>query len=159
MTYTITYLCNVNPAKFLPNRGYVAGDPLMDAGTTEVETDDALTACERAFMFWNRDDRPNGATAPSLSMGDVVRLDREDGRLVGFYECAEVGFEPIDQPEPFKNARGLSIVEALHAFAEPGPKCPDCGSDDIITGPEFGECGTCGLEARAVAFDPEGQKL
>jgi ribosomal protein S27AE len=159
VTYTLTYLCNVKAAKFM--RGFAAGDPLMEAGTLEVDArvDGAeLPACEHAFMYWNRDDRPNGATAPSLSTGDVVRL--EYGGSTHHFKCADVGFEPIDAPELFKNLNGLTIIEAMRAFAEPGPKCPDCASDDIVTDEgELWSCGTCGLDARAVAFDPEGQKL
>lgn len=46
---------------------------------------------EHLFMVFNRDDRPNGRTAPSLSVGDLVFLDvgTEDERV---YSCDPQGW-------------------------------------------------------------------
>lgn len=60
------------------HRGSVAGDPLRPRVT-----------CETVFHVHNRDDRPDGRDAPSLSVGDVVVLGETA------WTCASVGFEPV----------------------------------------------------------------
>lgn len=94
-TYTIRYLCNLAMPKFL--EGYQPEHEVVEAGVIDqIDAADELEACERAFMYWNRDDRPNGQTAPSLSVGDVVHLVSR-GRD-HYFKCVDVGFEPIDAP-------------------------------------------------------------
>lgn len=60
-------------AKFL--RGFQPGDYVWRGyrGTIEVPGDQPQ-ACEAIFARHNQDDRPDGSTAPSLSVGDVVRM-------------------------------------------------------------------------------------
>lgn len=97
-TYTIRYLCNINAPKFVI--GYRPEHEVVEAGVIEeITANDDLEACERAFMYWNRDDRPNGQTAPSLSVGDVVHLQYGiNGEVDKYFACVDVGFEPITRP-------------------------------------------------------------
>jgi hypothetical protein len=55
--------------------GYRPSDLVVRAGVIEIEAGDDRTVCERAFALLNRDDRPFGQTAPSMSVGDVVEID------------------------------------------------------------------------------------
>lgn len=89
-TRRVHYLCNLNTRTKYD--GYKHGDLVMEAGVQDFGVDDDLGACESAFMFWNRDDRPNGQTAPSLSVGDVVMV--RGGTLPGvrYYQCDRLGF-------------------------------------------------------------------
>lgn len=112
--FKVTYFCNIMPSKFL--LGYAEGALLMDAGTAEFEADDVHHACELAFMFWNRDDRPNGRTAPSMSTGDVARVD--DGDVITDWAAERIGFRPIDDAKIFANRDGLPIPDAMRLVSE-----------------------------------------
>ena len=57
---------------------------------TDVPIDDLmLRLAEKLFMKHNRDDRPDGKTAPSLSVGDVVVI----GEVA--MSVASIGFEVV----------------------------------------------------------------
>ena len=45
------------------------------------------------FARYNGDHRPNGNSAPSLSVGDVVLLDGECA-----FACAPTGWDPVSLP-------------------------------------------------------------
>jgi hypothetical protein len=55
-------------------RPYEHGDRLVRGYPGEIDVDpaDLAAAAEAVFVRHNRDDRPDGLTAPSLSVGDVV---------------------------------------------------------------------------------------
>lgn len=60
-------------------RGYQEGDLLQPGYEGEIEFDPepegkASEFYEAIFMKHNRDDRPDGQTAPSLSIGDLICL-------------------------------------------------------------------------------------
>ena len=75
-------------------RGYEPGDTLIAgwSGTLTVDTTwvtDVKALAERLFVIHNRDDRPDGAMCPSMSVGDVcvigeIALTVED---IGFQVC------------------------------------------------------------------------
>jgi hypothetical protein len=75
--------------------GFQPGHPLRLAWVVESErdgrADDAI--CEELFVLLNRDDRPNGKVAPSMSVGDVVTIDDAEG--VRSYATAGVGFDRL----------------------------------------------------------------
>lgn len=120
-TYTIRYLCNLAAPKFI--EGYLPEHEVAEAGVIEeITTDTALDACERAFMYWNRDDRPNGRTAPSLSVGDVVHLEHPDGDL--YYACIDIGFASINAPKEIDVEDGKTVADLIH---ERIPKKCVCG--------------------------------
>jgi hypothetical protein len=77
------------------SRGYEPGDRLVRGWTDFVpdESSDESTA-ERLFGRHNRDDRPDGRLAPSLSVGDVVVLD-PDGELRAL-TCESSGWRVVD---------------------------------------------------------------
>lgn len=56
----------------------------------DVPSKDHSELCEVMFMFFNKDDRPNGKYFRSMSVGDIVCIDDEK------YICASFGFEKID---------------------------------------------------------------
>ena len=117
MTGTITPDARPLPYRLLHNldarfsRGYLPGDRLVEGhrgtvelhGTTSVDpaaqaTDDggpslvsvALSvACDQIFALHNRDDRPDGRDAPSLSVGDVVVLGE------AAFTVVSLGFEIV----------------------------------------------------------------
>jgi len=54
-------------------------------------------AAEEVFAFLNHDYRPNGRTERSLSVGDLLRMERHDG--VVFWLAVEGrGFRQVDGP-------------------------------------------------------------
>lgn len=61
-------------------RGYQPGDRLATGWTDTITSEHTLTDPEVAHLAeWlfnrhNRDDRPDGRTAPSLSVGDVITI-------------------------------------------------------------------------------------
>lgn len=54
------------------SRPYQPGDRLADGYAGRVSADDLSAVCEEVFATHNRDDRPDGKSAPSMSVGDVV---------------------------------------------------------------------------------------
>lgn len=53
-------------------RPYEHGDRLADGYCGQVSVSDPAEVAELVFVRHNRDDRPDGKSAPSLSVGDVV---------------------------------------------------------------------------------------
>lgn len=53
------------------------------------DTDNPITACEKVFWELNKDDRFNGQTDRSMSIGDMVEFKGE------FYLCGVFGFHKI----------------------------------------------------------------
>jgi hypothetical protein len=109
-TVEVRYLVNAN----LRNKyfGWQDGDQLIHAGTIGVEagpTDDGKAVCEKAFAILNRDDRPFGRTAPSLSVGDVLAL------WDVHYACEPVGFRrvEVDADKVLVPPLGLSCADVL----------------------------------------------
>lgn len=98
MTTTLTYYCNLNlREKFF---GYRPAHIVVPAGVTTVDNDDRSAVLAHAFAYWNADDRPNGQTAPSLSVGDVVEIVW-DGGAHGWYACDRFGWSQISEPAIF----------------------------------------------------------
>lgn len=60
------------------------------ANDEDVPARDHSELCEAMFMFFNKNDRPNGKYFRSMSVGDIVSID--DNK----YICASFGFEKID---------------------------------------------------------------
>lgn len=67
-------------------RGYIRTAPF------EQEPDDRedLTLCEEIWQLHNRDNRPDGRMAPSLSVGDVIELQ------CGSYSVCGEGFVRVE---------------------------------------------------------------
>lgn len=99
--------------------GYKPGDRLRCVWETHAEVhlltgeeirDALLHLAETMFLTFNRDDRPNGKFAKSMSVGDVVQIDYGDGRIflacdkLGFVEVEDPGDVPLNQEVPFANA-------------------------------------------------------
>lgn len=72
MTYWVSYFRNLERGAMCD--GYKNGDRIVFVLDTNIvaETDEA--AAEAAFVLHNRDDRPSGKLAPSMSVGDVVAI-------------------------------------------------------------------------------------
>jgi hypothetical protein len=78
--------------------GFRPGHPLRLAWVVDDDRDGHAdetdeTICEELFALLNRDDRPNGKVAPSMSVGDVVTISDEDGTRS--YTTEGVGFERL----------------------------------------------------------------
>jgi hypothetical protein len=54
------------------SRPYQSGDRLADGYVGRHAANDLTAVCEEVFAIHNRDDRPDGKSAPSMSVGDVV---------------------------------------------------------------------------------------
>ena len=87
--------------------GYKHGDKLWRSDHGLDITADELPAsvgehefnmrlCDRLFQHLNQDERPNGATERSLSMGDVVAVSTPQGTT--YYACENVGWRHIAPP-------------------------------------------------------------
>lgn len=71
-------------------RPYRPGDRLIEGHVGELDGDHTPeVAAELVFARHNRDDRPDGRDAPSLSIGDVVVLDGDA------WSVASLGFEAV----------------------------------------------------------------
>lgn len=56
-------------------RGYAEDFPPCFRLRTDMHPSEAMLGlCETIFVKHNRDDRPDGQTAPSLSVGDVIQI-------------------------------------------------------------------------------------
>lgn len=81
---------SLDPMKSI--HGFTPGHPLRLAYASSQDRAGRTneTVAEEMFGLLNRDDRPNGKVAPSMSVGDVVTIEDEDGpcslavRGVGF---------------------------------------------------------------------------
>lgn len=72
---------------------YRPGNRLTPYYAGEVDDDEYLAAAETLFMRHNRDNRPCGRLAPSLSIGDVIVFHNGDRHA---FACALEGFERVD---------------------------------------------------------------
>lgn len=54
------------------SRPYQHGDRLANGHTGQVTAADPTHVADLVFAIHNRDDRPDGKSAPSLSVGDVI---------------------------------------------------------------------------------------
>lgn len=93
-------------------QGYKPGDPLLQSelepfpvsieaieGVGLFDMAAGAGACEIVFAAMNQDDRPNGQTERSLSVGDVVKV--EHGDEVGWFSIKNFGVALLkDPPEP-----------------------------------------------------------
>jgi hypothetical protein len=55
-----------------------------------------VLAMEAVFRHHNRDCRPDGRTAPSLSVGDVVTVTDESGEQAVTMTVDNIGWQPFD---------------------------------------------------------------
>jgi hypothetical protein len=81
-----------HPKRF--GTGWEPDDALVcsDEGEIEDDSDDIVTVAEHLFEIYNRDDRPNGQVAHSLSVGDVVII----GEVA--LACESIGWTPVTGP-------------------------------------------------------------
>jgi hypothetical protein len=81
--------------------GYRFGDPLwFDRTEYEVDGDTDGTfppVLDAIFARHNRDDRPDGAFAPSLSVGDIIAIDWGT-EATRHYAVASFGFDEVPGP-------------------------------------------------------------
>lgn len=122
--HRVHYLCNLHlRTKFF---GYQPGDTVVEAGVEDFDAADDPHALESAFMFWNRDARPNGRTAPSMSVGDVAMVRGPLVNGVRFYACGHDGWQRIEPPiefipdDPAQTPAVLLGEEAARLNAEAG---------------------------------------
>lgn len=81
-------------ARFM--RGYRPGDRLVKGWSGDIEVPEGepkIVVLERLFAKHNWDDRPDGQLCPSMSVGDVVKLD--DGTYHSWHTVAAVGFDNV----------------------------------------------------------------
>lgn len=84
-------------------RGYEGRDNLVRGYEGKLPifgSDTDTSVLERVFTRHNRDDRPDGQQAPSLSVGDVVVLNGHYS-----YTCQSAGWERVD----ISFASGLTV--------------------------------------------------
>lgn len=98
------------------DRHYQSGDRLTSGYEAELPrpSDSVLTLpdlCEQLFGIHNRDDRPDGKTAPSLSVGDVIVLRGLDNGYA--YSVARAGFVKVDLLNVEADQTGNSYLEFL----------------------------------------------
>jgi len=74
------------------SRGYQQGDRLVKGheGDVDVSVRTTSVGLNAVYERHNRDDRPDGQTAPSLSVGDVVLLGETA------FTVAWAGFDRVD---------------------------------------------------------------
>src|SRR4029077_129889 len=94
---------NQRPGAML--NGYREGDR-VEISTVVIfpEADSAQSAAEEVFALLNMDNRPNGQTERSLSVGDVVKIIvppryPEGEGYIAWYSIENVGIRPIRQPK------------------------------------------------------------
>jgi hypothetical protein len=113
MTVTATYFSNFGPNHFF---GWTPGAPLTKVADVEVPGGHTLDPAEYAFVYFQRVDgqRPgeavlDAAEAPSMSVGDVVCVQVEDGNLLNatWHACESVGFRELTDDE----IADLNIIE------------------------------------------------
>ena len=122
-------------------RPYEHGDVLVCGHSGDVERyDTPEQTCDAVFAIHNRDDRPDGKTAPSLSVGDVVSLRVGVGWLSysvameGWVRCSpSEGMDVIDGPyaevaAKFRLAAETALMAAGHgSISKPLPcTCDSC---------------------------------
>lgn len=81
--------------------GYIPDAPLWVDPTTYTIPSDNGNRLDAIYARHNRDDRPDGRIAPSLSVGDVIAVypaAPDDTPDPLFYAVADIGFAPIATP-------------------------------------------------------------
>lgn len=75
---------------------YTPGDRLKvsSVGVLEIEAENATAAASTVFRLLNADDRPNGAHERSLSVGDVIVVEKGDSGWPNF-EGKRLAVEPV----------------------------------------------------------------
>jgi hypothetical protein len=87
-------------------RPYQPGDRLANGYVGRVAVDDLDMLPEMVFAIHNRDDRPDGRSAPSLSVGDVVIVG-ETAVSVDRFGFVTVNLDTADLLDiPWLEARG-----------------------------------------------------
>lgn len=83
-------------------KGYQEGDSLVAAESelaVDSASEDALfEACDKLFSFLNRDDRPNGETERSMSVGDLARVQTPTETV--WFSCEILGWKRVSAPAP-----------------------------------------------------------
>src|SRR5262245_56062867 len=86
--------------------GWQTGDPVRYVGTIEAPEADPDDLAERAFMFFQRIDDPHpildAAKAPSLSIGDLVRVvigGTDTPAATTWLACEREGFRTLTADE------------------------------------------------------------
>lgn len=77
-----------------------------------VSAVDATDAAETAYRLYNADDRPNGATERSVSVGDLIALD--NGTEVRFLSVDSVGF--TDQTDALTKGEDTDLTIVARLF-------------------------------------------
>lgn len=76
---------------------------------------DDFEALQEVWFFFNRDDRPNGDYERSLSMGDVITLDRAKS-----YAATGVSFREVDTLTGYPLITSLEWNRPRHRVRVPG---------------------------------------
>jgi hypothetical protein len=103
------YLLLHNLSGFDP---FKLGDTLSDGFRGEIDAEDALTmssVCESIFARHNRDDRPDGKTAPSLSVGDVIHFPL----IAHTFAVERIGFRRVESYDVYCSRTYRSYLESL----------------------------------------------
>jgi hypothetical protein len=77
-------------------RSYEAGDRVVRGFVGHVDLEDVADEqimCEEIWQRHNRDNRPDGKSAPSLSVGDVIELPH------AAYSVSGMGFTAVQMTE------------------------------------------------------------
>lgn len=77
-------------------RAYAGGDRVVRGFFSHVDLDDItddLVMCEEIWQRHNRDNRPDGHTAPSLSVGDVIEFPHAS------YSVSAMGFDTVQMTQ------------------------------------------------------------
>lgn len=107
---TATVLFNASRNRFF---GFEAGDRMVKSHlfVGHPVSDDTFTnMAEQVFMDGNRDDRINGATETSVSVGDVILLHTRDGDIP--MAVASDGFVMLS-PEDWESAEIVAFDERV----------------------------------------------
>lgn len=95
--------------------GYEPGDPLVEGWRHVTDIDDVISCapgeqhddddcykavCDYFYLKYNRDDRPNGQTERSLSIGDIIEIAVSENDIRR-YGCVALGWErlPMERTE------------------------------------------------------------
>lgn len=77
--------------------------------------EDDLSALQEIWVFFNRDDRPNGDYERSLSMGDVITLDGQKS-----YAATGASFREVDTLTGYPLITSLKWSRPRHRVRVPG---------------------------------------
>lgn len=120
--YTVTYFCNMDLLeKWF---GYKRQHVVSFADVAEIEANDALSACDEAFHLWNAN-RPDHYVGPSMSVGDVCRVQSATARSVWtcltapqFFACSASGWDEIEPPVEMVRDDDVTLVNVLEKETE-----------------------------------------